>query len=526
MRYPRNLAIVGLATLVAACANTATDTRLPPAVRQVEATITADELYERIAFLASDGMEGRDTPSRGLTLAAAWIAEEFERFGLEPGGEGGWLQRYPFPLEGLDSRQARLDISGGATHALEYGADFFAHPGATPTFATGAAYLAGPDELENIPAGSMRERGLVIRLRGTPESARGGVRLDARTREVVRETTARADDAGASALLFVLPPEVGRVEVGALARTAETPRRVLGGRGDDPAPAVFFLSHSAALRMLRMAELDGAQLLRAERTDRPLPLPGITLNLAAPYGQLDSAHAPNVVGIVRGSDPVLRDTYVVVSAHMDHVGIGRPDATGDSIYNGADDNASGTAALMTLARAFAALPERPARSVLFLAVSGEEKGLLGSRWFTEHPTVPLESMVANINMDMIGRNAPDSIVVIGMEHSSLGPLVRAVNEAHPRLGLTVAPDLWPEERFFFRSDHYSFAAKEIPALFFFAGVHDDYHRPSDTADKIDADKAARVTRLAFLLINEIARRPEPPVWDSTGLAAVRATTRR
>src|SRR5690606_11898205 len=130
----------------------------------------------------------------------------------------------------------------------------------------------------------------------------------------------------------------------------------------------------------------------------------------------------------------------------DHVGIGRPDASGDSIYNGADDNASGTAALLEVAEAFASLPEAPARSLLFLAVSGEEKGLLGSQYFSDHPTVPIEQMVANINVDMIGRKAPDSIVVIGQEYSSLGPLVREVAAERPELGLVVSEDIWPEER--------------------------------------------------------------------------------
>jgi hypothetical protein len=526
MPQTRTAAILALVMSVVACANATSEIPLAQAVRQAEATITAADLHQRIAYLASDGLLGRDTPSPGLEAAAAWIADEFQRFGLEPAGEDGFMQRYPFPLEGLDRRQARLDVSGGATHTLEYGADFFAQPGTAPSHAVGAVYLAGPDELERVPDGGLRGRAAVIRLTGTTESARGGVRLDARTREQVRQATARASDAGAAAAVFILDEQIGRTGISALALTAEAPGRTLGGRAAAGEPATFFMSHSAAVRMFRMARLSGTDLLRVNRLDRPLPLPGITLRLDAPYHLLDSADAPNVVGLLTGSDPVLRDTYVILTAHMDHVGIGRPDATGDSIYSGADDNASGTAALMAIARAFALLPDRPARSIVFLAVSGEEKGLLGSRWYAEHPTVPLENVVANINMDMIGRNAPDSIVVIGKEYSSLGPLVREVARANPHLGLTVAPDLWPDERFFFRSDHFSFAAREIPALFFFAGIHEDYHRPSDTVDRIDADKVERVARLAFLLTNEIARRPEAPAWDPGGLEAVRAMTRR
>lgn len=235
--------------------------------------------------------------------------------------------------------------------------------------------------------------------------------------------------------------------------------------------------------------------------------------------------APNVVAIFPGADPTLRNEYVVLSAHMDHVGVGRP-VRGDSIYNGADDDASGTSALLEVAEAFASMQERPARSILFLAVSGEEKGLLGSEYFSDNPTVPLQSIVANVNMDMIGRNAGDDIVVIGKTYSSLGPLVdRLAAQNRQLVGLNPADDRWPEERFFFRSDHYNFARKEIPSIFFFAGVHDDYHQPSDEVELIDTDKAARVARIIFLTTHAIATDPQRPQWTASGLAEVRRMTR-
>jgi Zn-dependent M28 family amino/carboxypeptidase len=236
--------------------------------------------------------------------------------------------------------------------------------------------------------------------------------------------------------------------------------------------------------------------------------------------------APNVVAIFPGSDPTLRNEYVVLSAHMDHVGVGRP-VRGDSIYNGADDDASGTSALLEVAEAFASLDERlrPARSILFLAVSGEEKGLLGSEYFSDHPTVPLESIVADVNMDMIGRNTRDTVVVIGKNYSSLGGVVeRVAAENRPLLGLDAGDDRWPNERFFFRSDHYNFARKEIPAIFFFAGTHEDYHEPSDEVERIDADKAARVARMIFLTTYAIATTPQRPQWTDAGLREVRRMT--
>ncbi len=226
-----------------------------------------------------------------------------------------------------------------------------------------------------------------------------------------------------------------------------------------------------------------------------------------------SVTAPNVVALLEGSDPDRRQEYVLFSGHMDHVGVGNPDANGDSIYNGADDDASGTVAVMEIAEAFAALPEAPPRSMIFLLVSGEERGLLGSRHFADNPPVPIDQIVAALNTDMVGRNWPDTIVAIGKEHSDLGETLERVNSAHPELGMTAIDDLWPEENFYSRSDHYNFARRGVPVLFFFNGTHEDYHRPGDEPDKIDNDKAARIARLVFHLGMEIAISEAPPQWD-------------
>ena len=226
-------------------------------------------------------------------------------------------------------------------------------------------------------------------------------------------------------------------------------------------------------------------------------------------------NAPNVAAVLPGGDPELRDEYVVFSAHMDHVGVGEPDASGDSIYNGADDDASGTAAVIEIAEAFASLAEPPPRSTVFLLVSGEELGLHGSRAYADAPPEPVASgrMVANLNMDMVGRNWPDTIVAIGKEHSDLGATLERVNAAHPELGMAAIDDLWPEENFYFRSDHFSFARNGVPVLFFFNGTHEDYHRPSDEPELVDNEKAARLARLVFHLGLEIATAPEPPRWN-------------
>ena len=223
--------------------------------------------------------------------------------------------------------------------------------------------------------------------------------------------------------------------------------------------------------------------------------------------------APNVVGAILGSDPQLRDEYVVFSAHIDHVGVGRPDASGDSIYNGADDNASGTAVMMEVAEAMAALDPAPRRSLLFVLVSGEEKGLWGSEHFVNNAPVAVDNMVAAFNADMVGRNWPDTIVAIGKEHSDLGATLERVNARYPELGMTAIDDRWPDEQFYFRSDHINFARRGVPVLFFFNGTHADYHEPSDEADSIDADKAARIGRLLFHLGLEVADAEQRPVWQ-------------
>jgi Zn-dependent M28 family amino/carboxypeptidase len=168
----------------------------------------------------------------------------------------------------------------------------------------------------------------------------------------------------------------------------------------------------------------------------------------------------------------------------------------------------------------------PKRSLIFLGVSGEEKGLRGSAYYADHPTVPIDSIVANINIDMIGRNDPDSVVVIGKDYSTLGPLLDQVNGQHPELRLTTSDDIWPEQRFFFRSDHFNFARREVPAIFFFTGTHEDYHLPSDTVDKIDLDKITRITRLIFHYGNTIANADETPQWDPAGLEEVRRLVRQ
>ncbi|MEJ2503176.1 MAG: M28 family peptidase [Gemmatimonadota bacterium] len=513
-----------LALAAAACTPGATGSVSPDSLDAAAATITPADVRDRIAFLASDELRGRATPSPGLETAARWIADELASFGLEPAGDDGWFQRYPYPAEALDADRTRLDVSAGRTHSFAYGTEFFARGGGPVASGVGVAVLGAG--LTGAPEGSLRDRAVVVTLEGLPQAGRRGFAFTGETRAAIARTVESARAAGAAAVLFVLDAGITGGEVLALAEAEETPQRLYGvpGVDRDRGMPAFFLTRSAAERMLRMGGLNPSILDGV--TPRPIPVPGMTVGLSAPIATVDDARPPNVVGLLPGSDSALARSYVVVSAHMDHLGVGRPDEYGDSIYNGADDDASGTSVLVEVAEALARLEVPPRRSVLFIAVSGEEQGLLGSRWFTDHPTVPIDSVVANLNVDMVGRNAPDSIVVIGQEFSSLGGLVRDVAARHrDDLGLTVSADPWPEQRFFFRSDHFNFARKEIPALFFFAGTHEDYHRPGDELEGVDTDKVARVGRLVFHLVHAIADDAEDPEWDPQGLQTVRSLTR-
>ena len=452
------------------------------------ASITPNDMHARIAFLASDALRGRDTPSQGLEVAAAYIASEYSRLGLEPRGDSGtYFQRYPYGTRTLLADSAAVSIAAhGQSASLVFGKDFFASAGAPDRFA-GDAVFAG-QKIDSTNAATLKDKVAVVFVPGA---------MDRAWRASVTAARNGARTAGASGIIVVLDTSVTEAMVHQRATFGLTTSSVVA-----PMPVVYVRYDKA----------------------RDLMAGGATVQAALPV-MSHINYPPNVVAVLPGSDPELKNTYVVLSAHMDHIGVTRPDARGDSINNGADDDASGTSAVVETAEAMIASGKRPLRSIMFLNVSGEEKGLLGSQWFSEHPEVPLKSIVADVNIDMIGRNNPDSVVVIGQEYSSLGPLTQRLVKAHPELHLTASKDIWPEQRFFFRSDHFNFARKDIPAIFFFSGVHEDYHKPSDEVQKIDADKAARIARLAYYLTSAIANDRVAPAWTEQGIRDVHALTR-
>jgi hypothetical protein len=466
-----------------------------PADRAAE-TITADDVAHHIGVIAADSMLGRDTPSRGLDLTARYVAAQFRRFGLRPGGDrGGWFQRYPITRRRFDAAGSRVVLAAGGTEAT-------ARFDRTARYVQGAvpeAPLAGTTVLVAGTLGPDDVSRMVLRDRIVLYAPGAASEMATRVTRALRLAAPQA-----VLLVSDLDPEsfAARIPRTMPARTTVDLRLV--------SPPLLELSETAVAPALRAAGVD----LRAARADAaPVfrELPGLRARIELKDSVLASLTAPNTVGILDGSDPALKGEYLVFSAHMDHIGItpGLP----DSVNNGADDDASGTTGVIELAEAFSRPGARPRRSIIFLTVSGEEKGLWGSRYFSEHPPVPVERIVADLNIDMIGRNWPDTIVAIGREHSDLGATLARVNRAHPELAMTAIDDRWPDERFYFRSDHYNFARKGVPVLFFFNGVHPDYHRPSDSPDKIDAEKESRILRLLYFLGREVGNADARPRWN-------------
>jgi len=479
------------------------------AAERAAATITGDDVRRRIGVIAADSMRGRYTPSPELEETAEWIASEFRSMGLQPGGDdGSFHQRYPIRSLALDAARSKARM--GASD-LRFGRDVApAYAAILPSMRLeGPLLVVSGTGLETGPPPGIAVMGTHVLV--VPPS-RADVR-SAAVAAVVRSVLA------AEPLAVWIASDRGNSDWAAAANEELLRQHTVMG---DPEPLAALVVRDRVVRpILAALGMDLADLRsRGGEAVRWDDARSVSVELEATVQILIDTGAPNVAGILPGSDPELRDEYVVFSAHMDHVGVGEPDASGDSIYNGADDDASGTVTVVELAEAFASLELRPRRSLIFLTVSGEERGLWGSGWFVTHPPVPLEGIVADLNIDMVGRNWSDTIVAIGREHSDLGETLAYVNAQHPELGMTAIDDLWPAERFYMRSDHYQFARRGIPILFFFNGTHPDYHKPSDEVDKIDADKTARVGRLIFYLGLEVANRTARPAWNPASREAV------
>ena len=445
--------------------------------------------------IADDSTRGRDTPSPELDRLAGVIADEFRAAGLTPGGDsGGYLQRYPLTTRRIQPGYSRIEWrdAGGMARTLGFGAEVGFAQGTVPSgpISGPVVLLGGAIDAARIPAARLRDR---IVLWAADLSPAGAAKVDGIAATLI---------SGAPAAVIIVPSDPGIVRGMVAAQPAE--------RLATATPGLVFTAVTASEAAIGRSDPGLAARIRQSRTRPVTTLDStaitMTVTIADTAAPAPLRSAPNVVAIRPGTDPARRDQYIVVSAHMDHLGVV---AGPDSIMNGADDNASGTAGILMLARALQQPGLVLGRSVILLLVSGEEKGLWGSAHFVAHPPVPLDHIVAEINLDMIGRGWRDTVGVIGREFSGLGRVLDSVAGRHPELGVTPIGDVWPDEKRFFRSDHYSFARRGVPSLFLSSGYSPDYHAPTDSPDKIDAAKEARLLRLVASFVTALANRKEP-----------------
>jgi Zn-dependent M28 family amino/carboxypeptidase len=505
-------------------------TVVPPTVQRGVDTISASQMKDYLTFIASDEMEGRDTPSRGLDTTAKFIAMNLAHWGFKPGGDNGsYLQRIDLRRDRIDGAQTRVELNG---RVLTAGTDYLPLGGSGnisgPLVFAGNGWFVKTKEIDAYKG--INASGKIAVVFGTPNaSPRGVSRADfGKQGEDYLNPSDYARKVGALGLIYI--PDYQYLA------SWERNRQRLMERGNTVV-AKFQPATSASLPSIVVTPEVANNILSGEKSSATAifnasygpTLPAafelnankkINLSISA---RTETVPTQNVVAIWEGSDPVLKDEYVAVGAHYDHVGTSCPPNGEDRICNGADDDGSGTTAILSMAEALAKAPTRPKRSVIFVWHCGEEKGLWGSRYFTEYPTVPIDRIVAQLNIDMIGRSkkegdtnqrnkdltGPNDVYLIGstMMSTELGQLVQSVNKSYLNIGYdTRYDDPADPNRFFYRSDHFNYARKGIPIIFFFDGVHEDYHQAGDSPDKIDYQKMEKITRTVYMTLWEVANR--------------------
>jgi hypothetical protein len=497
---PRTTLLARTALLLLALSAGQLHAQAPGPLDEAAETITAADLRIHLHILAHDSMLGRDTPSPGLERAATYVTGEFRRLGLRPAGDrGSFVQRFGVSRWTLDTIRSSFELSAGGNRSLSrFGDDVRVIDGFTADSGiTGLPILVGGPLTATVTR-DPRLRDRIVLL--APDFQKPlPADLDDRVQEL----------AGVARAVILLSNRDSATFVRRVDAALES-RLTPDFRDADRGPPVLEVRERVIKAVAPAAGLDLAGV-RDLDTALVQELSDLRVSFRIFRRYLEREAVPNLAAVLEGGDPKLRHEYVAITAHLDHIGMrpGRP----DSIFNGADDNASSVAGLLEMAEAFSRPEARPARSVLFLVPSGEEKGLWGSAYFVRHPTVPLRDIVADLNMDLIGRNWTDSVIVSGPELSSLGTTLARVTESHPELRMAPLADRWPHERIFYRSDHYHFALAGVPVLFFTSGTHTDYHQPSDEADSIDVEKASRLVRLVFHTAGAVANSGERPRWN-------------
>lgn len=502
---------------------------------------TAERVRATVGFLADDLLEGRDTGSRGHEIAARYVASRFEAFGLKPGGDdGGWYQRITFQQTERGQAPGSVTITGpgGASQSWKHATDVLIGVSATePHLDISAPLVFVGYGIDNAKLGIDDYAGLdvkgkiVVALNGFPK---GMPSEEAAHVAATKYIAAQAHGA------------IAFVTVGTLLSNKTRPwaRRVQfadnpsftwvdkDGKAFDESPAIRV---SATLNdpAAEAAFAGAPQTLAAIRAvaDKPGGRPkGFKLRTSIRI-QNDSVTkrvtSPNVVAILPGSDPKLKAEYVVLSAHLDHIGISparpgdKPDT--DRINNGALDNAAGIATMLEVARAASSAAVPPRRSIIFLASTAEERGLLGADYYARHPSVPIKDIVGNVDLDMplLLYHFTD-VTAFGSDHSTLGPIV---GQAVAPMGIKLSPDPMPQESVFVRSDHYRFVKQGVPAVFLATGfanggekawgafLSGDYHHPGDDMNqKIDWDSGARFAEANYRIMRAMADADSVPLW--------------
>jgi hypothetical protein len=467
----------------------------PSALRaQTSDSITATDVRRRIALLASDALRGRGTPSPGLEQAARYVAKEFQRLGLRPAGDSGYIQRYSILTTRVVPESSTVRFAGPRAARWRVGRDVYW----LATSGPGPRDIAGPGVvLVGVPADSLHAfddvdlKGAVLIHLADDRPDHPGTPM------WLLRAAARA---GAAACILVrnFEPNELRLRMAQLA----SPRVVRPGAESFAPFPVLQMQDITLGAYLAEAGVAAAGIRPVpERVER-IVLPNTVVRLHLVQRVVSRRSAPNVLAVLPGADSLHGGEYVALGAHIDGLGVGPP-VGGDSIYNGADDDASGTAAVLEVAEALAHGP-RPHRSVMFVLFSGTEQGFWGSEYYVARPTVPFARTVAFLNVESISRNMPDSVAILGKARSWLGAAADSAAARHPELGITTVDDPWPAQRFFEQSDQLLFVRHGVPSLFFFNGLHGALHAPWDDIRVVNAESAARITRYLAELTRELA----------------------
>lgn len=503
--------------------------------------ITPNEIDGDLRFLASDLLEGRAPATRGGELATAYIAAQLRSAGIQPGVHGSYFQRVPIDVVTVDSASMHVQASGKATAQLRFPDDVVIWAGsAVPSSAAhaeivfaGYGVTAPEYKWDDFKGVDVKGKVLLVLVNDPPATAKEPQLFGGKAMTYYGRWTYKFEEAerrGAVGALIVHTTAAASYPWHTVVASWSTPQRMLPRDPSLPAPLGFngWITDSAATALLAHAGLDLAALRKqaASRDFHPVNT-GITLDVAF-RSSVQHLESQNVIGVIPGRDRSLGKQYVALSAHWDHFGIG-PKVNGDSIYNGAVDNASGVSTLLAVARAAARAPRRR-RSLVFVFVTAEEAGLLGSSWFAQHPTMPDSDIVADLNMDVVTvLGKVRDLNVLGSDKSTLGPMLAhliAPNE------MRIDPDAHPEAGHFYRSDHFSFAKAGIPAVSIGAGTdyvgrpkgwgvqqEDDYtahryHQPADNySPDFDLSGAAQIGDIVLEFATALANSPVLPAWN-------------